>query len=551
MLTHLQVKGLVTLNEADLDFGPGLTAVTGETGAGKTVLLTSLGLIKGDRAQSALVDPQAQQVEVDATFVIPAELQSQLDQAGYTVDAGEAIFSRTVLATGSSKANISGRPVAAKTLALNTQDLVTIHGQAGQWQLKSQEHQRDILDGYGGAQHEKVVADYGKQWQITRKLEERFAETKRGWDQRQGEKLLLEQVLAQAEEMDIRADEDERIARTIDRLTNVEQLREYAEQALELLADTAQQVGSATDTLRKAAMDDEALTELAQRASSVEAETTEMVTDLRDYLDGLFADPQELANQHSRRAALTELMRGRASSSEEFVDWLVHAEQRLHELESGSLDPCQVEQELKEAQTILLEKQENLTASRQAIAETLGKKVTGELQELGLKGGALHVDVRPAAPTSHGADMVEMLLQSHPKAPAAPLAQGASGGELSRVMLALEVVLADGAHSRTFVFDEIDAGIGGTTAAVVASRLALLAQTHQVIVVTHLAQVAAVANTNFVVEKQDGKAAIRVVEGEEKTSELVRMLGGETKDGAARRLALQLQNRADMTQSAL
>ncbi len=429
---------------------------------------------------------------------------------------------------------------------------MTIHGQAGQWHLKSTAKQREILDGFAPAKHRKLLADYGAQWEETERLRAQLAQLEQGRDQREAELLFLRQVLAEAEGMEIEADEDEVLSAAIDRLTNVEHLRQAAYGALGQLADTAlDALGSAADTLTRAAADDPALQEFARRAASVEVEAAELSSDLREYAETLFDDPQELARLHARRAALTDMMRGRAASVPEFLTWLKNAEDRVQELGSAQQDPALLQEELDQATAALAELMQALTASRKRAAKKLGAAVSAELGDLALKGARLIVEVTEATPAAHGADRVEMLLQPHPDAPPSPLSQGASGGELSRVMLALEVVLAHESEQRTFVFDEIDAGIGGTTAAVIASRLAKLAETHQVIVVTHLAQVAAAASTNFVVTKAGSKATIARVEGDGKTEELVRMLGGETEDGAARRLALQLESAAAVAQSAV
>ena len=554
MLLQLRVSGLALLEEATLDFPPGLCAITGETGAGKTMILTSLRLLTGQKADPSLVAAGQARTEVDGVFHVDEQIAQDLEAAGYTVEDGEAFFSRTVAAEGRSRAWIGGRPVPARLLAETLGPLVTIHGQTDQFRLRSGSAQLDLLDTYAG--NADLRRDYESQWQEVTDLRRRLLELERDAGQRAVEQRYLQETIAAAEELDLSPNEEEILDAQIERLTNVEDLRAASGRAVMLLredpqANALELLGATAETLRRASQLDSALGDLAERLTTLIIEAEALAADLADYTELQVDDPDELGRLHSRRAAMTDLMRGRAASAAELLDWLLEAKERLALLESDALDPAALKEKLGARERDLREAANLLTDSRRTAAGSLGAQVTAELEALALGDAVFSVEVASTDLGPHGADAVTMLLQPHPDAPARPIGRGASGGEMSRIMLALEVVLAANDGGRTFVFDEIDAGIGGTTVAAVGDRLKRLAADQQVIVVTHQPQIAALADRNYVVTKHNGQARVQEVTGEARTAEIVRMLGGEGDTDAARRHALELEARGRMAQSTL
>lgn len=574
MLTELRISGLALLEDCSLELGPGLTAITGETGAGKTMLLTALRLLTGGRAEAKIIKAGRKRTEVDALITVPPSAAKELEEAGFYPEdpeggegeespmPAEIAFSRTVLPTRS-KAAISGRPVPARMLADTVGGLISIHGQADQWRLKSARHQRELLDDYAPGPHADLLVSYAKNWENTRDLRAHALELEANKDRLEVELRYLQEISAEVDALDPAPDEEEILDAGIDRLSNVEALRDAVSGALASLsgndndessfglphAGASDGLGEAAEALRRAVDLDPDLGGLAQRAQTLEVETAALASDLRDYTAILFDDPYELARLHDRRAALTDLCRGRARNAAELLEWNTDAKARIAELEGEGGDPKAARRALEVAEKALEAAALALHDSRVAAGRALSEAVNFELADLALAHAEFLVEVSdaPAGPT--GADKVEMLLRPHPSAPASPLGEGASGGELSRIMLALEVVLAAGEEPQTMVFDEVDAGIGGLTANQVGRRLKRLSKYHQVLVVTHLPQVAALADANFVVEKVDGNASVRELRCQGRTDEIVRMLGGDDSEGAARRHALELQNQGDMEES--
>lgn len=561
MLTDLRIAGLALLNDCDLEIGPGLTAITGETGAGKTMLLTALRLLAGGRADPKGIKRDRARTEVDAVLTLPDSVAQQLVEAGIEIDDGEVTFSRTVT-PGRSRAAISGRPVTARTLQETVGSLITIHGQADQLRLKSASHQRELLDSYLGPEHRATLDRYSRQWAEVAALRKRVQGLESDRDRMEVELRYLREVVAEVEALDPRSDEEDQLEVAIERLDNSERLRESAVGALHSLVDdgvdgspfgssgnASGALASALEALDRGAQLDPLVESFAQRARSLEAEVSALGADVRDYAEGLIDDPDELGRLHQRRATLTELCRGRADSAAGLLEWVEKARRRIAELEGDESDPDAMRASLEAAESGLRTLSEEVSKSRHRGARELEKRVHAELAYLALGEARLIVAIEPAPLSAHGSDRVSMLLQPHPSVDPSPLGEGASGGELSRVMLAIEVVLADTESAQTMVFDEVDAGIGGLTANHVGARLAALSRFHQVIVVTHLPQIAALADTNFVVTKSGGNATVRPVSGGERTDEIVRMLGGDDATGAARRHALELENVPSVAES--
>ena len=578
MIETISIENLGVIAQAELLLGPGLTALTGETGAGKTMVLTSLKLLLGSKADPAIVRAGTQRCVVEGAFALEEDAKCiQIAQeAGCEIEDDLLLASRVVPATGRSRAHLGGRAVPASVLGQVGSRLVSIHGQADQLRLRTAAAQRRALDAVGGSEHEQLCRQYSscyRAWNQARQDLETWREQALA---REGEIAGLRHALEQLEALDPKPGEDQALAEEASRLENLDLLRSGAAQAANAIsgdelnddvANVIALVSVARRSLENAADHDPRLASLMPRLNEVAALTSDLAMELTDYLSDLDADPDRLAWVHERREQLRRgcLEIGGLGQVFANVDELLafgqHSAARLAQLD-GPLDReaelvAEVERTGKELKTVA----KRLSQARTKLAKLLSQQVSAELEGLMMRGAKLQVRLNPLEqPGPTGMEEVELLLRAHPGAAALPLEKGASGGELSRIMLALEVVLAQHTATKrhTFVFDEIDAGVGGRAAVEIGRRLAALARHHQVIVVTHLAQVAAWAQTQLVVVKQVGQAsneatttAVETVSGPERVRELARMLSGQSDSQTALRHAEELLEQANMAQSKL
>ena len=578
MIETISIENLGVIAQAELPLGPGLTALTGETGAGKTMVLTSLKLLLGSKADPAIVRAGTQRCVVEGAFALEEDAKCiQIAQeAGCEIEDDLLLASRVVPATGRSRAHLGGRAVPASVLGQVGSRLVSIHGQADQLRLRAAAAQRRALDAVGGSEHEQLCRQYStcyRAWNQARQDLETWREQALA---REGEIAGLRHALEQLEALDPKPGEDQALAEEAGRLENLDLLRSGAAEAASAIsgdelnddvANVIALVSVARRALENAADHDPRLAALMPRLNEVAALTSDLAMELTDYLADLDADPDRLAWVHERREQLRRgcLEIGGLGQVFANVDELLafgqQAAARLAQLD-GPLDretelAAEVERTGKELKTVA----KHLSQARTKLAKLLSQQVSAELEGLMMRGAKLQVRLNPLEqPGPTGMEEVELLLRAHPGAAALPLEKGASGGELSRIMLALEVVLAQHTATKrhTFVFDEIDAGVGGRAAVEIGRRLAALARHHQVIVVTHLAQVAAWAQTQLVVVKQVGQAsneatttAVETVSGPERVRELARMLSGQSDSQTALRHAEELLEQANMAQSKL
>ncbi len=578
MIETISIENLGVIAQAELPLGPGLTALTGETGAGKTMVLTSLKLLLGSKADPAIVRAGTQRCVVEGAFALEEDAKCiQIAQeAGCEIEDDLLLASRVVPATGRSRAHLGGRAVPASVLGQVGSRLVSIHGQADQLRLRTAAAQRRALDAVGGSEHEQLCRQYSscyRAWNQARQDLETWREQALA---REGEIAGLRHALEQLEALDPKPGEDQALAEEASRLENLDLLRSGAAEAANAIsgdelnddvANVIALVSVARRALENAADHDSRLAALMPRLNEVAALTSDLAMELTDYLADLDADPDRLAWVHERREQLRRgcLEIGGLGQVFANVDELLafgqQAAARLAQLD-GPLDreaelAAEVERTGKELKAVA----KRLSQARTKLAKLLSQQVSAELEGLMMRGAKLQVRLNPLEqPGPTGMEEVELLLRAHPGAAALPLEKGASGGELSRIMLALEVVLAQHTATKrhTFVFDEIDAGVGGRAAVEIGRRLAALARHHQVIVVTHLAQVAAWAQTQLVVVKQVGQAsneatttAVETVEGPERVRELARMLSGQSDSQTALRHAEELLEQANMAQSKL
>lgn len=592
---EMRITNLGVIDDAVVELSSGFTAVTGETGAGKTMVVTSLGLLLGGRADAALVRAGAPAAAVEGRVAVPPDgpAARRAAEAGAELDEGALLISRTVSAEGRSRAHVGGRSVPAGLLAELGADLVAVHGQTDQQGLLRPGRQREALDRYAGEAVSVPLAAYREVYRRLRAVTAELAEL--ATRDRAQEADLLRFGLDEIAAAEPRPGEAAELAAESGRLGHAEALAAAAAAAHAALAgdpadpggasgstDALTLVGAAQRALQAVRVHDPALALLADRLGEVGILLGDAAGDLAGYADGLDADPLRLAAVEERRSLLAHLMRkyvdpppgdsGRAAQPDGCAAVLAWAERgaaRLAELDGDDDRIGELTAERDALRDKLAGLSRTLTDARRQAAKRFADAVSGELAQLAMPHARIHVDVRQtdAADAAdggdggdggdgiefegrtvawgpHGADEVELLLAPHPGAQPRPIAKGASGGELSRVMLAVEVVFADTAPVPTYLFDEVDAGVGGKAAVEVGRRLARLADSAQVIVVTHLPQVAAFADRHLVVEKtSEGsvtRSGVRSVHGEGRVRELSRMLAGQEDSRLARAHAEEL-----------
>ncbi|CCH69093.1 DNA repair protein recN [Phycicoccus elongatus Lp2] len=560
MLSDIAITDLGVIDHARLDLDRGLTVLTGETGAGKTMVVTGLGLLLGSRADSALVREGSSRAVVEGVASLPDGHQARTvaTEAG-APDEADLVLVRTVSAEGRSRAHVGGRMAPIGVLAEIGEHLVAVHGQADQWRLRHLDQHRDLLDRFGGPELEHAFTAYRMAYEDHANAQQELTELRAHARERAQEAAALTVGLERIDGADPQPGEDHALAVEAERLGHVEDLRAAASEATLLLsgADEASGVDDAgvlgrmaraRSALQQAGDMDPALAELGSRAAELGHLLTDLAADVASYAAGLDVEDGRLDAVNERRALLSELTRIYGADIDEVIAWGRSAAARLGGLldDDGRVDQLDAAvADLAAAREVAAQ---DLTRQRQRAAAELSAGITAELAQLAMPHTVVAVEVRPAArPGPSGADDVEIGLRSHAGGVLRSIARSASGGELSRIMLAIEVAIAQAVPGPpTFVFDEIDAGIGGRAALAVGARLAQLARHSQVIVVTHLAQVAAHADRHLVVRKSDDGHVIRTevhrVEGAARLEELARMLGG-TDSAAALEHARDLVDR--------
>jgi DNA repair protein RecN (Recombination protein N) len=546
-LEEMRIRALGVIEDAVVELSPGFTVVTGETGAGKTMVVTSLGLLLGGRADAGLVRTGAERAVVEGRVAFAAATpaaQRALD-AGAELDGDALLISRTVSAEGRSRAHVGGRSVPVSLLTTLGEDLIAVHGQTDQQRLLQPARQRGALDRYAGETVAAPLAEYQGAFRRLREVGARLDELTTRARERVQEADLLRFGLDEVAAAEPVPDEDLELAGESERLGHADALSSAANLAHGALAgepsdpdavDAGTLLAQARRALESVRGHDPRLAAIADRLGEVGYLLGDIAGDLAGYADDLDADPARLAAVEERRAVLAHLVRKYAPSGPtgglaEVLGWAESAALRLTELDGDDETISALEEEQQSLHAAVSALAAQLTAARHAAAEDFAKAVTAELTELAMPHARVSFGITPAADFGpYGLDEVEVLLAPHPGAPPRPIAKGASGGELSRVMLAVEVVFAGADPVPTYLFDEVDAGVGGKAAVEVGRRLARLARTSQVIVVTHLPQVAAFADRHLVVEKTvDGtvtRSGVTTLTDAQRVRELSRMLAG-------------------------
>jgi DNA repair protein RecN (Recombination protein N) len=560
MIEEIYIRDLGVIQEARLPFGAGLTVITGETGAGKTMVLSALGLLLGERADTAAIRRGQDQAFVEGRWLIAEKspVNQRVTEAGSEVDQGELILNRSISSEGRSRASVSGRSVPVGLLTELGEMLVVVHGQSDQIRLKSAVAQREALDQFGGFDLAEALAGYQSTYKGWRELTQRLEDLKASLDARAAEADELRLAVAELEKLDARIGEDIELADKAERLNNLEILRAAASLAHEVLSsqgfsdspDALGLIGQARRSLEQVSNHDPELGRLADQLKEVGVQLADASGEISSYVASLDLEGAgEINLIQERRAALTAAMRKYGPTLDDVIAYRDTASDRLLELDSSSETVDQLGVEYQTLSERLKGQADALTSLRTVAAARLAERVTAELKELAMGGASLVVEVAYAdAFGSHGQDVVSIQLSSYPGAEPRPLGKGASGGELSRIMLAIEVVLAETQQAPTFIFDEVDAGVGGAAAIEVGRRLAMLAQRAQVIVVTHLAQVAAYANAHLRVLKTSSTeftaTDVVALDASARIEELARMLSGLSDSESGLAHAAELRERA-------
>jgi DNA repair protein RecN (Recombination protein N) len=574
-LEEMRIRSLGVIDDAVVELSPGFTAVTGETGAGKTMVVTSLGLLLGGRADAALVRVGAKAAVVEGRIALAphSPVAVRAEEAGAELDDGALLISRMVSAEGRSRAHVGGRSVPVSLLGELANDLVAVHGQTDQQGLLRPARQRQALDRYAGDAVAGPLAEYTAAYRRLREVSAELDELTTRARERAQEADLLRFGLDEIAAAQPQAGEDAELAAEAERLGHAEALASAASAAHRALAgdpedpeglDAATLIAGASRALEFVRSHDPVLAGLADRLTEIGILAADVAGELAGYADDLDSDPLRLAAVEERRAVLAQLTRKYGGNIDDVLAWAEQGAVRLAELDSDDDRIGELVQERDVLRVELGRLAQRLTDARREAAERFAKAVTTELTELAMPHARITVEIRQSEDPDgievnghavafgvNGADEVELLLAPHPGASARPIAKGASGGELSRVMLAVEVVFAGSDPVPTYLFDEVDAGVGGKAAVEVGRRLARLARSAQVVVVTHLPQVAAFADRQLLVEKtSDGavtRSGVRVLQGEERVRELSRMLAGLEDSDTARAHAEELLKAARVT----
>ena len=576
VLEELRITSLGVIEESVLELGPGFTAITGETGAGKTMVVTALGLLLGSRADTGAVRTGARSARVEGLVAASGDttpaLAAAVDAVGGEIEDGRLVLARQISAEGRSRAFAGGAAVPVSTLSSLADSLVAVHGQSDQHRLLQPAAQRDALDSFAGAKVLALRARFGRGYAALRATEDELADVLASARERAREADLLRLGLDEVEAVDPRSGEDVALAAEEGRLGFADTLRNAAEPARECLSadegpDALGTVSAARRLLDGVRDHDPEAAGLADRLAEISYLLSDVAADVSSYASGLETDPVRLAAVSERRAALGALTRKYGESVDDVLAWAEHAAMRLLDLDDTDGRIAELSARRDRIRAELAELAATLSAARTRAAVRLGRVVSAELGSLAMPHAEVRVVVsctddehgltvggRTLRLSATGVDDVELLLAANPGAEPRPLGRGASGGELSRVMLAVEVALAATNPVPPLVFDEVDAGVGGRAAVEVGRRLALLARHAQVLVVTHLPQVAAFADRHVVVEKSSEgtvtTAGLTVLDEVGRVRELSRMLAGLEDSETALAHAQELLTTAQQSRSA-
>ena len=562
-LEELSIRALGVIESGEVEFSTGLNVLTGETGAGKTMVLTALSLVLGGKSDSDLVRTGHERLQVTGRFLLPelpsAELKSLLEEFDPDLEENSILLSRTVSNDGKSRALLAGMPSTASALASFGNELIEIHGQHGALSLLKESRQRELLDQFIGDPAHSALAIYKENLSELRTAEIKLKDLKKSRDAKDSEISELESLISESKKLNPQASELSSIESEIELLSRVEQIRIALSEALGALSDDENGVIVRLNQARRALANisniDKKLRDFNEIVEGVYFQSSDISSEISSFIESLSADPVRLEELQARKAALRSFAK-RFGDGNDVVEQLASAitksqsaREHLEDIAGGEERISELEQEIESRIEKTIKAAADLSEIRREYAGRLSAQVTAEIAQLSMPTAQFEVSVSSADEKSivlseWGVDRVEMLFSSHKGGNFLPLTKSASGGELSRVMLALEVVVASKFPLGTYLFDEVDAGIGGKAALEVGKRLKKLAENAQVIVVTHLPQVAIWADRHLRVVKDSNGAitesSISVLNDEERENEIARMLSGVDQSEHAQEHAREL-----------
>ena len=537
MLESIQIKDFAIIDAVQLELEPGMTALTGETGAGKSILLDAIKLAAGDRADSDSIRDGAERAEISVCF----RLDDQPDAVKWLEDNemaadGECVLRRVLYANGRSKAFINGCNATLLQLRALCDRLIDIHGQHEHQSLQKTAVQRELLDAYLG--DPALIAAVRDKYEAFRAIEKRLQQARSGSQQREQRIDLLELYCAELRELDLQAGEYEILQQEYRRLSNAGRLIEQSAEVLGMLYENEEQtvqsvLAHCEQQLAGLTGSDKALAGSHELIGAALIQVREASTELRAYLDGIELDADRLAEVDNRIAAVQQLARKHRIDAAALPVLAQELESELAELQGDGQDIDALEAELGKAREDYEFSASELSIKRRQTAAALSEQITRIMQQLGMENGRCVIEVVPEQePSSHGRDNISYLVSANPGQAPKTLAKVASGGELSRISLAIQVIMSESSQIPTLIFDEVDAGVGGGIAEIVGRKLRLLGHNRQVLCVTHLPQVASRAHHHFRVVKQsladDTRTAVVALDRAERLEEIARMLGGVT-----------------------
>lgn len=554
MLEQINISNLGIIKEASLSFNNGLTAITGETGAGKTMVLSALHLLLGKRANSNMVGKYSNQLSVEGCWDINNEnLIKEIEETGAIIEEGQVFINRTIKENSKSRSVIGGKSTPTTVLGAIGGKLVNIHGQSDQTRLKSKTAQKDALDKYAGEPFQKALKEYIKVYKEWKKQKEHIEDIKQNSAARKREINNLKSFIDEFDKVDPYENEFEEIEKKINSLSNVDAIRNSMCEGQESvspsdseLPQVSDQISMLISSLSKVSHYDNAIEEIQVKAAKINDEFDDLISEIESYIENIDEDSiEQLYIAQERELELKKFIKKYGDTLDEIIDQKNEAEKELEELEQYNQPVEDLEEEFIKTSKKLQEKSDKLTEIRTKTAIKMEKNVNKELLGLSMSGSSLKIIVSQIdSPSSTGQDEIEFGMISKGSAKINQISKSASGGELSRIMLAIEVVLADTKNIGTFIFDEVDSGVGGETAIEIGKRLAQLSKDAQVIVVTHLPQVAAYADhflqVTKTVEENETLTTVKELNNEEKINELTRMLSGMSDSSSGKAHAKEL-----------
>ncbi|MFV1972678.1 MAG: DNA repair protein RecN [Thiohalobacterales bacterium] len=553
MLTHINIRNFAIADAVEVEFGPGMSVLTGETGAGKSILIDALGLVLGDRADNSVIRHGSERAEISVDFDIRHHAAATDWLQDHELDADDACQLRRIInRAGRSRGFINNQPVPLQSLRELGERLVDIHGQHEHQSLLHAAVQRQLLDTFAG--HAALVADSAGRYRAWAATRDALEQAQQAGEDRDAHIDLLRYQVQELDALGLEQEEIDHLGHDHDRLANAEQLLAACQQGVERLntetgTSAFQLVSTTLGELEELSRLDQRLETTTGLLNEIMVLVQECADGLRGYAEGLDIDPGRLRQLEERMGVLHDLARKHHCRPEALPEIHERLQKELDSLENADRDLAELQSRLEHQAGDYQQTAQQLSAGRVKAARKFGKQVSADMQQLGMPGGVFEIRVSHDTDRSfspHGMDRIEFMTSANPGQPPGPLAKVASGGELSRISLAIQVICLKGEHIPTLIFDEVDTGIGGGVAEIVGQKLRALGEDRQVFCVTHLPQVAALANRQLQVSKLTGddttRTRVRPLDEAERIDELARMLGGvritrQTRDHAREMLA--------------